>query len=433
MQHDQLISFKFLKEHNPQLDADVVATFAGNVVQVDLPSSACTDSLVATFETKHHAKLFVGKREQQSGVTANAFAGQVAYKVIRPDRTLQHYNVDALQSFPELDKKLTMLMQQYRIPGLSIAIARNEKLVFAKSYGYASKERKDPVHNASLFRIASISKPITAIAILKLVQDRKISLDDYVFGPNSILGNNFGIPPAGSAVSQITVQHLLNHTSGWTNEPTDPMLTHVSRSQKQIITEAVQGRQLKYKPGSTYSYSNLGYCILGRVIEKVTGKAYEEYVRTALLLPAGVESMVIGGSTAAQRLPEEVTYYQQEWNPYSLNISRMDAYGGWLATASDLMRLMVRIDRNPAKPDLIESPLLSQFYFGASNWFHSGSLPGSSAFITRLNDEYSLVMLANTRDNTDGTLFFKEFYYAARANIVAKREWTTLDLFEYNI
>ncbi|MFT2007980.1 serine hydrolase domain-containing protein [Pontibacter sp. 13R65] len=426
---DQLIAFKFLKIHNPQLEADVVAKVAGNVVQVSLPAATFCDTLIATFETKSDVKLYIGKREQQSGITANAFAGQVSYKVVQAGKTTDRVNVDVVHSFPELDQRLTMLMQHHKIPGLSIAITRNEKLVFAKSYGLADQEKKQPVHNGSLFRIASISKPITAIAILRLVQDQKIKLEDRVFGHGSILGGDFGYPPVRSGVGHITVQHLLDHTSGWANEPNDPMMTNWSLSQKQIIAEAVQRRPLKFKPGSTYNYSNLGYCILGRVIEKVSGRAYEEFVKAEVFAPAGIGGMVIGGSRTAQRLADEVTYYQQEWNPYSIDIRRMDAHGGWLATASDLMRLMVHIDRNHDQPDLIESGLLNKFYFGSSSWCHSGSLPGSSAFITRLNDEYSFVLLANTRRNTDATHFFKEFYYAAKARIEAKSEWTKADLF----
>jgi len=332
--------------------------------------------------------------------------------------------------FPELDAALQALMRRYHIPGLSVAIARNEKLVFTRGHGYANTESRLPVSNTSLFRIASLSKPITAVAILKLVQDGKLTLEDKVFGPTGILQADYPMPSAGSGKDQITVQHLLDHTSGWTNDPDDPMFRSATYSQQQLITEMLLHRPLTYSPGTTYSYSNFGYCLLGRIIEKVSGLAYDQYVQTELLQPAGITRMQLAPASLRRPLPYEVNYYQPEGNAYVYNIHRMDAHGGWVASATDLLRLMVRIDRNPAKSDLLRSDVLGKSYFACTTWSHTGSLPGSSTVLTRLNDEFSFVVLANTRVNALPALLADEINALLSRMILSRHAWADTDLFE---
>src|SRR6185312_15966479 len=110
---------------------------------------------------------------------------------------------------------------------------------------------------------------ITAITILKLAQGGLLSLNQQVFGSNGILGTTYGVPPTGSNIDKITVQNLLDHKSGWTNDPTDPMFYNLNWDFTQLITDMVTNRPLKYNPGDTSIYLNFGYCVLGRIIEKV--------------------------------------------------------------------------------------------------------------------------------------------------------------------
>lgn len=262
-------------------------------------------------------------------------------------------------SLADLDNEIENKMSEYNIPALSIAIVKNEKLVYVRSYGFSDKEASKIAVNDDLYRIASISKSITAIAILKLVQDELISLDHKVFGPNGILGNDYGTPPDGSNKDLITVQHLLDHKSGWTNSPNDPMFTDIINTQSQLITDLLANRPLTYTPGSTYYYLNFGYCVLGRVIEKVTNSTYEDYVKSNILEQCGISEMKIGGNTLNDRDPNEVKYYQSEFSPYNMNVTRMDSHGGWIASSTDLARFIVRIDRNNSITDLISTTLLN--------------------------------------------------------------------------
>lgn len=334
----------------------------------------------------------------------------------------------AVAPFTQLDNAIALKMTQYNIPGLSIAITKNEKLVYVRSYGFADVESNQIASNDNLYRIASVSKPITAIMILKLVQDGLITLDQKVFGTGSLLGNDYGTPPVGSNKDLITVRHLLDHKSGWTNSPNDPMFTNISTTQSQLITDIVTNRPLGYAPGSTYYYLNIGYCILGRVIEKVTNTTYENYFKS-VASSIGITHMKIGGNTLAERFPNEVKYYQSQFSPYSMNIKRMDSHGGWIASSTDLARFIVRIDRNPTAPDIISNGLLTQFYFGYTNWIHYGSLPGTSSILNRLNDTFSFVVLANTRTESSPNSILDDLNSTVSGQINARSTWPAYDLF----
>ncbi|MFD2145627.1 serine hydrolase domain-containing protein [Mucilaginibacter antarcticus] len=244
-----------------------------------------------------------------------------------------------------------------------------------------------------------------------------------------MLGNDYGAPPVGSNKDQITVKHLLDHTSGWINSPTDPMFSATNITQAQLITDLLANRALTTVPGATSYYLNFGYSVLGRVIEKVTGMTYENYVKTNILAPCGITQMRIGGSTLAERLPKEVKYYQSEFNPYSMNIQRMDSHGGWVASATDLARLMVKIDRQSVKTDLISGSLLLPTYFGYTNWYHTGSISGTSTILSRLNNNYSFVILANTRTESNPNTILDDLYNTMSTQILAVGTWPTTDLF----
>jgi D-alanyl-D-alanine carboxypeptidase len=317
---------------------------------------------------------------------------------------------------PQVDKAVNDFMTKHDVPGLSLAITKKGKLVYAKGYGFADKAAATMVDRNSLFRIASVSKPVTAIAIMKLVEDGKVALDDRVFGPGAILDTIYGTKPYAAALKNITLKQLLQHTcGGWQNDGNDPMFTNTGMTQAELISWTLDNRPLGYTPGTNYAYSNFGYCIIGRIIEKLTGKGYEQWVKENILAPAGITGMVISGNTFADRKLHEVTYYGQNGeNPYIYNISRMDAHGGWLASATDLARLMVKVDGFSSNPDILSASSISTMTGGsaanpgyacgwlvnsAGNWWHNGSLPGTATEIVRTSGEYCWVILCNTRTN----------------------------------
>lgn len=352
-------------------------------------------------------------------VSGYGVGGQTDYAAV-----FQNYSYSA-KDLAHIDSVVNGMLTSTSTPAISIAITKGGRLVFAKAYGYADKDAKTPATTASRFRIASISKPFTANAIMELVEANKITLDEKVFGTGSILGTTYTTSPKDSRVNDITVRQLLTHTSGfWTNDGNDPMFQHYEKSQSQLITWALENQMLTTKPGATYAYSNFGFLILGRIIEKVTGQAYDAWMKSHVLAQSGITDMQIAGDTLAARAPNEVVYYSTNGDPYGIDVSRMDSHGGWIATPIDLVRLAVHMDGYTPPADLLTASDVtlmatptaqsiaagSRYGFGLlittvdTRW-HDGSLPGTRSIMARTSKtaatspDLTWSAIANSRDN----------------------------------
>ena len=235
---------------------------------------------------------------------------------------------------------------------------------------------------------------ITSAAIFTLVEQNRLRLADKVFGPGAVLGIIFGQPPYSAGINEITIEQLLTYTSGgWTNDGRDPMFTHPNMNYAELISWTLNNRPLDHPPGQNYAYSNFGYCVLGRVIEKLTRQPYPDYVRAEVLSRCGITDMVIAASRLEKRRPDEVKYYGQGEDPYDANVARMDLHGGWLARLTDLVQFLMHID-GYAKPANILKPRTIQIMTTGSsvnhdyakglvvnkfdNWWHNGSLAGTT-------------------------------------------------------
>jgi CubicO group peptidase (beta-lactamase class C family) len=239
-----------------------------------------------------------------------------------------------------------------------------------------------------------------------------------VFGANGILGKKFGSAPYQRFVEEITVDHLLTHTcGGWNNDREDPMFRHPEMDHAQLISWTLDNQPLKFTPGAHYAYSNFGYCVLGRVIEEITNRSYSEYVREEILARCGVRNMRIAGNTLGDRAQNEVVYYGQESeNPYDMNVARMDSHGGWLATPRDLVLFANHVDgfkftQSILKPETIQSmtaPSSASLNYARGwavndlgNWWHTGSLPGTTTIMVRTSSGFCWAALTNTRTKSD--------------------------------
>jgi CubicO group peptidase (beta-lactamase class C family) len=283
---------------------------------------------------------------------------------------------------------------------------------------------------------------------MKLVEEGKLSLSDKVFGSGSILGTAYGTTPYKSGITSITVQHLLEHTAGgWDNDggdgSSDPMFTNSSLSQDKLISWVLDNMPLDNTPGDKYEYSNFGYCVLGRIIEKKTGQSYANYVKTQILTKAGISDMHIAGDTKDDKRRNEVVYYgQNNENPYGMKVARMDAHGGWIASAIDLARLLIRVDGFSTKTDLLKSTTIDTMTTpcavnagyakgwsvnSANNWWHGGSLPGTQAVMVRASNGFCWAILVNTRSKKDG--FFNKLDGVAWTILNGVKTWASYDLF----
>ena len=224
------------------------------------------------------------------------------------------------EPFASFDRRIGDFIKEHEVPGVSIAVTNRGRVVFAKGYGFSDVAMGEPVRPESLFRIASISKPITAVAILQLIEQKKLNLDDKVF---EVLDFEDDIKAAGddfeTRLRDITIRHLLEHRSGWDRDLSfDAMFQSVrfaeqvgvpAPAEQTVIIKSMLTQKLDFDPGERYAYSNFGYCLLGRVIENLSGQTYEAYVKQNVLAPLGVTTMRIGATRLEGRAENEVRYY----------------------------------------------------------------------------------------------------------------------------
>jgi CubicO group peptidase (beta-lactamase class C family) len=355
-----------------------------------------------------------------------------------------------------LRQTVTNFMTTHGVPGASVAISHEGRLVFAQGYGVTDPATNVAVTPSHLFRIASVSKPITAVAIFRLIEAGLLNLGDRVFGANGLLGTTFGTPAAppnplyGPNIDQITVQHLLEHTSGWAQSQ-DPMFTQFTWTQAELIDDMLDNQPLTTTPGATYDYLNFGYLLLGRIIEARTGLRYEDAVRQHVLAPCGIVDMHVAGDTLADRRPNEVVYIQQgTWNPYGIRVSRMDAHGGWIASATDLLRFLVRVDGFATRPDILSTGSLATMATAttattatggaagyakgwavnaAGNRWHLGDIAGTMAFLVRTSDEFGWAALFNSRNDAQLNLMRSDLDGMFGTIVGRITDWPPIDLF----
>lgn len=230
----------------------------------------------------------------------------------------------------KVDEFIKREMQKQRIPGVSLAIVKNGKLIYAKGYGLANVELQVPVKPETVFQSGSVGKQFTATAVMMLVEAGKINLDDKI---------NKYFTDAPEIWKNITVRNLLTHTSGLGDYPDDFDFRHdYSEDDLYKIIKAVP---LDFQPGAKWQYSNLGYVTLGILIHKVTGKFYGDFLRERIFQPLGMTTARI--ISEADIVPNRAAGYQivdgelknQDWVAPSLNTT---ADGALYLTTLDMAK-----------------------------------------------------------------------------------------------
>lgn len=402
-----------------------------------------------------------GAIEKSNGISEKLVPGNVR---------LSNYNSTA-KEFANAEKTVTSFMRKWSIKGLSMAISIDGRLEYAKGFGFAdtaTREETQPFHK---FRIASISKLVTAVAIMKLQEEGKLSLTDRVFGPDGILDDPYFSEPKDKRVYGITVGHLLSHEGGWTQRYGDQMFMPILVAEKMGIKPPVDtktivrfalDKRLHFTPGTGRAYSNLGYSILGLVIEKVTGMSYGDYCKKYVLQPLGIYDMQLAHNLKSQKAPYEVTYYEPsdivlkpsiygtgELVSPSYGGNDIEALGGagaWIATAPDLMRLLLAVDGLASKKDILNwqsiqmmtdneygyAPIgwKSTIYNGT--WWRTGSFPGSAGMMKRQSDGVAWVVLLNTSawNGPEIYSYINNMMYRVLSQI---KRWPDEDLFAYSL
>ncbi len=374
----------------------------------------------------------------------------------------------APEALAPLDSALEQIILRHGIPGASVAITRDGKLLFARGYGWSNYETKELATPQTLFGLASVSKCFTALAVLKLVEEGKLKLDQKAF---EVLANLK--PPPRSVVdprlAQITIRQLLNHSGGWDREKSgDPVNWSFQVAQRLGVPMPIDEEQLirftlgvplDFDPGSRSQYSNFGYIVLGQVVARASGKSYEEYVRTKVLKPMGIEGM--------QLHDHQGRYFKGEARRYNAgflqalpahNMPWTDASGGWSASAVDLARMLTALDGSRGGKPFLRADLVQEMvspppppqqprpdgsYFGLGwdnvaklpagyGYGKSGCWPGVRAMIKHRVDGINTVILSNAVVQLDplDMRVAGDAIREAQEALARIKEWPKVDLFE---
>ncbi len=385
-----------------------------------------------------------------------------------------------------LDELMRSFVRDNELPGAALAVTRQGQLVYARGFGFADLERQVPVQPDSLFRIASVSKPITAVAVMRLVEEGKLNLDDRAF---DLLPHRRGTEQdrwADDRLGEITVRHLLQHRGGWDRgKSIDPMfhslaiafrLSKPPPAEPDDVIRFMLDWHLDFEPGQRYEYSNFGYCLLGRLVEQVTGQSYESYVQQTVLQPSGIRTMRLGKTLPQGQALGEVRYYTRN-NRKSLGVvgdamfkrvpqpyggwylESMDAHGGWIGSAIDLARFAAALEPASATPMLSATSRDAMFarppgnagfgpdgepketYYGLGwlirdvpgatgrNYWHTGSLPGTSALLVTRHDRFCWAVLFNGSETSRGKNPASEIDPLIHQAVEAVPLWPERDLY----
>ncbi|WP_405140776.1 beta-lactamase family protein [Sphaerisporangium sp. NBC_01403] len=401
-----------------------------------------------------------------TGAAAAGFAATKTGPAIAETSAARVWRVtgQAASGLASFDSTLKSFMQARTIPHASLAVVRKGKLVLARGYNWTA-DTSFHAGPTSLFRVASVSKPVTATAVMKLVQDGKLSLTARVA---PLLGLS---TTADARLGNVTVLHLLQHLGGWDRSVSpDPMFQDravakllgvplpVSQAHVMDYTSRLP---LDLAPGTKYAYSNYGYLLLGKIIEKVSGMSYAAYVQQKVLAPVKIKRMVLGRSAKALRRPTEAPYFAAGTGTTvidtsgtvvpaaygSFNIENMAAHGGWLSSAVDLAKFTTisdaagvltsaSITKMFAKPSIGVNS--EGWYYGMGwmvrpvtgglNTWHNGSLPGTSTLMVRRFDGLSWVVLFDQREDPSG-LNYGDIDGLLHKAANAVKTWPTTNLF----
>lgn len=383
------------------------------------------------------------------------------------------------------DEMMAKFMTEHEVPGAALAVTRKGKLVYARGFGTRAAGRVEPVVPDTLFRIASLSKPFTAVAVLQLAERKGLDLDKPVlqcFPYQRMVRGKV----ADARWEKVTIRHCLHHLSGMDRGKSgDPigMLGEIRKATGAaypIPPEAVIGfalqRSLDAEPGERYAYSNVGYLILGRIIETASGKRYGDYIRDEVLKPLGIKSMQLGRALPENRPAAETAYFDRKnrtgpciyppkvVKPVPLadgafNFEGYEAHGAWVASAIDLARFMAAFD-DRKKCSLLSEKGIAAMYarppkfpgdatpdgpvYYACGWqvrqvmgpsinaWHNGLLnPGTSTLMVRRRDRTNWAVLFNTDADADaeGKALANGIDGPLHAAADAVKAWPDVDLF----
>jgi CubicO group peptidase (beta-lactamase class C family) len=371
-----------------------------------------------------------------------------------------------------IDSAMNSVMNRHAPPGISVAVSRGGKLVFAKAYGSANVAGTEPLTPNHMFRVASVSKPVTGIAVLRAEEQGLLGFNEKAF---DVLAAYLPLNGADPRIGDIEIWHLMHHTGGWNlyDYPSDPLFRSLEVAQAvsssmppdpQALTRWIAMQPLAFDPGGNFAYTNIEFVLLGRILEQTSGLSYEDFVQQSVLQPAGITRARLGGITKSERLPGEVEYESFSnsiWKSVfdgttvvpepaygGLNLLGFDASSAWVFSAVDLVKLAAASDGDPVYPDVISpqsfdtmiergtpagTMALGVSWFldlnasgSARGWNHTGGMPGTFSLLARLPSGVIVAVITNT-DRGQG--FSSDLFDGLIDAVNGITDWPDVDLF----
>lgn len=314
-------------------------------------------------------------------------------------------------SFAQIDSTdiiVNRMMEQQKIVGLSLAIIKNGKPIVNKGYGLANVELNVPVSSTSVIRIGSVSKQFFTTAIMKLVEEGKLSIEDPV--------HKF-FPDAPETWRSIKIKHLMSHTSGLQREA--PGYDNFKIQPDLDVVKSAYKLPLDFKTGEKYQYCNLAYFMLAEIITQVSGMYWGDYIHDKLFVPAGMNNTYV--TDFYRTIPNRVSGYMHNHDTL-INATSMFAVrpsGGFLSTSSDMIKWekaireekiilkngnweqlwqpFVKVSDKPTSKLYYGFGWMINEYKGNKIVFHDGANIGfRSAFIRYVDQGLSIIVLTNT-------------------------------------
>lgn len=327
------------------------------------------------------------------------------------------------------------MMKQDRIPGMSIAFVDHGEIAWTKHYGYANLEDSIPVSSETVFTGASLSKPITAVAALRLVESGQLNLDEDV----NLTLKEWKVPETSfTEKEKVTLRRLINHSAGVKNDlwssylPGDsvPTLNQMLAGEAPSVDPATS---VIREPGSSTKYSNPGYSVVQKLIMDVSDREFDEIIDELVFEPVGMES-----SSFTQPIPKNLRDrkaigYTKELQPYPYRLFPFQAAGGIWTTPTDLAQFMISLlDDYYKGTNTLVSKEMSQtiftkdamrYVFSLWNWgedivfLHYGSNQGFNCILYGSVDQNQGIVVMTNSDNSFGF-----FDYIQRA-VNSEYEW----------
>jgi CubicO group peptidase (beta-lactamase class C family) len=374
-------------------------------------------------------------------------------------------NADCDYSSTEsFDNSIEKFINKWEIKGASFALMKDGRLIYAKGYGFTDEENNIPMESSTLLRVASVSKLFTAVAIMKLIEDGQLSLNSKVFGESGILNDSAFLTLRDKRMKQIKVIDLLTHRSCISTPLGDPcfnlhLVTEKLNKELPLTLDDMVEYATKYRlrgsPGTQYKYSNLGYVILTKIIEKVTGMEYETYMQDSIFTPIYCFDFHLSENFIENRMKNETSYYEvQEAEKYPAvdgstrweyksnggnDIKLLSGAGGWAASPAEILRFIAAIDSSITDPNILSNPSIELMTENRNPigwsctknaWLRSGSMAGTNALVKRQNNGYTWIFVTNT-SSWQGYKFNSIINRDITRYIARVKEWPETDLFEH--